>query len=245
MLSAAFLDWPFVALALGVLGLLVLVFWPRKPGSPSRWRDPEWLVSLMLPLYMLHQFEESGINVLGQRYHFLSELCANVGYPDVAGCPGTPAFVFAVNVGGVWLAGLLAIVFRRRNILVSACALAIPFVNALAHLAAALLHGTYNSGVLTALVLFLPLCIWTYAQLFRVGVLDAKRLGVVIFSGVVMHAVLLGSLLARASGLPEAAFLSLNVANGLVPLGFGALLGALAGRRVSVATSGPGSVVRP
>jgi hypothetical protein len=73
------------------------------------WRDPSWLVCLMLPIYMLHQFEEHGIDAFGARYHFINDLCTTLGHPSLADCPANPAFVLAVNVGGgVWIPGLLA-----------------------------------------------------------------------------------------------------------------------------------------
>ena len=218
MPANALLGWPFLALVLGVAGLLALLCWPRPPAAPSRWRDPQCLVCLVLPLYMLHQFEEHGINALGQRYHFIEDLCAWLGQPDLSHCPASPAFIFAVNVGGVWLAGLLAILYRRRNVLVGACAVGLPLVNAVAHVGQALVRLSYNSGLLTAVVLFVPFCAWTLRQLFRSGVLDGERLALVVASGVGMHLVLIGSILAHGAGLlPQTPLLVLNVVNGGVP----------------------------
>jgi Protein of unknown function with HXXEE motif len=224
VLGTALFAWPYAALALGVAGMLALVIWPRPVEAPSRWRDPAWLVCLLLPVYMVHQFEEHGVNVLGQRYHFLSELCAAIGHKDVRDCPAGPAFIFAVNVGGVWLAGLLAIVFRRRNILVGACAVGLLLVNAVIHIGQALFHHSYDSGLLTALVLFVPLCGWTLHQLLSQGILDTRRVVLVVATGVVMHAALLASLFAHGAGLlSETSLLVLNVLNGLWVWPFGSL----------------------
>jgi hypothetical protein len=74
------------------------------------------------------------------------ELCALLGHPHLDECPADPSFVFAVNVGGVWIQGLLSIAYRRRNVLVGACALGTPLVNVIAHLGPAVAFRAYNSG---------------------------------------------------------------------------------------------------
>ena len=223
MLEAALFDWPFFALLVGLLGAAILLGWPRRAGALSRWRDPAWLVCWMLPVYMLHQFEEHGVDFLGERYHFIDDLCLSLGHADLAQCPANPAFILAVNVG-VWVSGVFAILERRRNLMVGACALGLPFVNALAHLGQALYRGSYNSGLLSAVVLFLPLVIWTLLQLWRAHVLDAKRLGVVVASGLLMHVVLIASLAAHGAGrLPELPLLLINFFNGFLPVALGTL----------------------
>jgi hypothetical protein len=221
-------GWPFVALAAGLVGLLALFGWPRPSGSASRWRDPRWLVCLMLPVYMIHQFEEHGVDLFGRRFHFLNDLCATLHHPNVADCPADPAFIFAVNVGAVWIAGALAILWRRRNIMVGACAMGIPLVNTFAHCVAAVRAGHYNSGLLTALILFVPMCAWALVQLRHADLLDARRVVWVVVSGVAVHAVLMGSLLAHGRGLlPEAPLLVINAVNGCIPFVVGSLIGAM------------------
>lgn len=218
-------DWPFIGLVLGVLGLTMLVAWPRRRLG-SRWRDPEWLVCLTLPVYMIHQFEEHGFDLLGRRYHFLAAMCAMLGHPDLAHCPADPAFILAVNVGGgVWIPGLLAIALRRKNVTVGAYTIGIPLINIVAHVGPAIVLGSYNPGLLTAVFLFIPFCGWTLTQLWRAGVLDAKGLVAVIATGVALHAVLVASVLAHGSGLlSEAPFLAINVVDGCLPLAIALLV---------------------
>jgi hypothetical protein len=57
MKQSVLLDWPFLGLALGIAWLVALLVAPRAAGAPPRWRDPAWLVCLMGPVYMVHQFE--------------------------------------------------------------------------------------------------------------------------------------------------------------------------------------------
>src|SRR5215470_14326988 len=91
--------------------------------------DPAWVLGWVWPMYLLHMFEEHGIDLLGRRYAFLASLCELIGFPAVSDCPATPAFVFAVNVIACQLAFGLAFFLRRTRPLVAACAWGIPLVN--------------------------------------------------------------------------------------------------------------------
>ena len=226
-------DWPFFALACGVIGIFVLLVMPWPADSPPRWRDPAWLVCLVLPVYMIHQFEEHGIDLLGRRYQFIIEMCRTIGHPDLASCPADGAFIFAVNVGTVWIAGLTAIAWRRKNPMVGACAFGIVLVNGFAHIVpGGIVHRAYNPGLLTSVLLFLPLSVYALRTMHRAGVLDGCRLLAVVASGVVLHLILLGGLLAYGSGLiSRTTNLGLQIANGFVPLAFGALLPTSHGER--------------
>ena len=209
-------GWPYFGLAAGVAGLAILL-------SSPRWKDPTWLVCLMLPVYMLHQFEEHGVNLMGAHYHFLTELCALLGRPDLSRCPANPAFVLAVNCGGgVWIPGILAIVFRRRNPMVGACAMGVPLVNAVFHIGQAAARGAYNSGLATAAALFVPMCAWTLAQLRRSGLLGPRQLSSIVGSGVLLHGALIASVLGRERGLGgQGALIAINVVDFVIPLFFG------------------------
>jgi hypothetical protein len=176
----------------------------------------------MLPAYMLHQFEEYGVDLLGQRWAFPAELCRALGYAPEA-CPAEPYFFMAVNVGTVWIAGALAIVLRNRNVAVGTCAFGIPLINAGIHIGRALLQGAYNPGVFTSLVLFLPLCAYALVTI-------KPRLLGVIGCGVATHVVLAGGILGFAHGFIGWGFnLTLQVVNGLEPLAFAMLLRARRG----------------
>lgn len=230
-------DWPYLGLAAAAAGLAALLLAPRTTAEP-RWSDPSWLLCLMLPIYMLHQFEEHGINLRGEHYHFLAEMCAMLGRPDLATCPADAPFVLAVNCGGgVWIPGLLAIFFRRRNPMVGACAMGIALVNAVAHIGQAVARGSYNSGLATATLLFLPMCAWTLWRLRCSGLLGPRQLASIIGSGVLLHAVLIASVLGRSRGLwGEGALVAINVADGLIPLLLGARAQAGAARSPAAAT---------
>lgn len=216
-------DWPFAGLVLALLLLVWLACERRPAGAPPRWRDPASVLPLLWPMYLLHQFEEHGIDVLGRHYAFLADLCQVVAPgKDLASCPVDPSFLFSVNVVGCWIAFTLPLIFRRSNPLVAACAWGIPLINGVIHVVSALAHGAYNAGVLTSLLLFAPLCAWTLHLMLRSGALTKRQLLRIVGTGIAAHALLLGSLFLFGGGLiSHPALLVINGLNGLMPLVFG------------------------
>jgi hypothetical protein len=228
-------GWPYAGLGLAALILAVLFLRPSPRGQPyaARLRDPQWLIWAAVPMYMLHQFEEHGVDLLGHHYAFLGELCTALGHADPASCPADARFILAVNVSLVWLAGPVSAGLARRHLYVGATFLCTPLINALVHTVPALIKGEYNPGLLTSIVLFAPVCIYTIHRLRQVGALDGPRLASLAVFGVVVHGVLMGSLKAHEAGLIGATLRDLiQGLNAFTPLlaGF-ALDRALARRR--------------
>lgn len=222
-MTSLLLDWPYAALALALVLLVWIAREPRPAHAGPRWRDPASVLPLLWPMYLVHQFEEHGIDLLGQRYAFLGDLCTSLGHPqDLAHCPADPAFVFAVNVVGCQLAFAMSLVFRRRAPLIAACAWGIPLINAVAHIASSLRFPGYNAGLATSVLLFVPLCAWMLHTCLRAGVLRPRHIPRIVATGVLSHATLLASLLLFDRGLlSHAALLALNALNGLLPLALG------------------------
>ncbi|HTK02958.1 MAG TPA: HXXEE domain-containing protein [Bordetella sp.] len=227
-------DWPWVGIALAaiLLSLLLLTDIFRTPGIASRWRDPAWLAVLGLPLYMVHQFEEHGIDLAGIHYAFRASLCSTMGFADVSACPIPLSFITAVNVGSVWGASVLAFAFGRRRPVIALSAYGIPLVNAIPHVASALKGQSYNPGLLTAILLFVPVGIWAMRVGLRAGI-RWRGVGAIILGGILTHAVLMGSLLAFLQGWIGAPVLAvIQMLNMAVPL------------VVALIASGPGATSR-
>src|SRR6185437_1901969 len=151
--------WPWIGAALAAV-LLALLFGTsvfRASKTVSRWHDTAWLAVLSIPLYMVHQIEEHGVDLYGATYAFRGSLCAQLGYPDVSVCGIPVSFITAVNVGSVWGVTLLAAIFGCRNPLVALTGYSIPLVNAVLHIGPAIRGLDYNPGLLTGAVLFVPL----------------------------------------------------------------------------------------
>ena len=111
--------------------------------------------------------------------------------------PSSPS----VNVAAVWLAGPAAALLGRRWPAIALSYFAIPFVNMFAHVGPSLAKGAYNPGEATAIVLFLPLSLWAFHVALGRYRLGWRAVIATIAAGIVLHAILLGSLLAFLRGL--------------------------------------------
>lgn len=213
-------GWPWLGLVVGV-GLLMLlagtdVF--RSPERRPRLEDATWLAWVGVAIYMLHQFEEHGIDLLGRRYAFHGAVCGMLGFSSDGPCPVPVAFITAVNLGTVWGATVLSAMLGRGRPFLALVAFGIPLVNAVMHLVPMLVQRTYNPGAFSAAVLFVPVCsIVVRAALRDPGVGRVGLVGILV-SGVLLHVILLGSLRLYLWGyLGEAALVLVQVANGFVP----------------------------
>src|SRR5262245_37616747 len=133
-MDLALAYWPFAGLALAIVLFVILGAAPMagRPWS-ARWTDPAWLLWLAVPVYMLHQFEEHGIDLLGRSYAFQAVMCETLGFRgDLTACPADPMFLFVVNVGTVWISGIAGALLGPRR-MVGFCACAIPLINGVVH----------------------------------------------------------------------------------------------------------------
>jgi len=107
------------------------------------------LVYLQLPIYMIHQYEE---HAQGKFKEVANQLLAG-GQPKIGDQP-----IFWVNILGVWglyllimnLAGFLSIAFGLLSAYTT-------LVNGILHILIGLVKRGYNPGLLTSILLFLPL----------------------------------------------------------------------------------------
>lgn len=216
------MGWPYVGLGVALIWFVALTL-ERRPGAPPRLQDPAWVLPLLWPMYLLHQFEEHGIDLFGRHYAFLADLCGALGHARASPtCPADPAFLFAVNMVGCQMTFALSLLFRRSRPLVAACAWGVALINGMIHIASAIARGAYNPGLLTSVILFLPLSVWMLRTLIRSGVVERRDVPRILVTGGVMHAVLMASLLLRERGwISGEALLVINAVNGLVPLALG------------------------
>ena len=130
----------------GLAGLLLLALVPTLTAG---WPLADTLVLLVLPIYMVHQYEEHD----GDRFrHYINNLMA--GGREAM----TRRAVFVINIPGVWLP-LAACLLLTRSYGASFALFAgwLIVLNALLHAAIAAVTRRYNPGLVTALALFLPL----------------------------------------------------------------------------------------
>jgi hypothetical protein len=196
------LAFPWIGLG-GALALLVLLFGSRLLRSDparSRWRDLVWLSWMAVVAYLLHNVEEYGVDLLGRRHAFPAALCASLGLAPYPGCPIHPSFFLAVNIPLFWLAGPLAALLSPRHPLVGLSLYSVVVINALIHVLNAVVTGSYNPGLLTALAVFLPLSAWVGYACFGRGGLSYKAMALLIVWGIVLHAILAVPMLLFARG---------------------------------------------
>lgn len=155
--SKFFLEWPWIGLGACAV-ILILAFFTnflRADTSKGRWRDPAWLAWLGAAAYMLHNIEEYGIAANGMFNAFPTFMYAALGFQV------SEAAYLACNLGLVWIVGPVAAVLARRYAAMAPCMAIFELINGVTHVVQALAFQMYNPGLLTAVVVFIPLGIWT------------------------------------------------------------------------------------
>jgi hypothetical protein len=183
-------NWPRVGLVCAVVVLALLpALWSERTASIA-------LAASLLPVYMVHQYEEHGHG------RFVADFDAVFG----RGLPVlTAVSAFWINVVGVWaliLAALLLARFAWAGFLLVPVWLVL--VNAAVHVGGALRERAYNPGLATAALLFLP---WggLLAVVLSGRVPDAAAANVAAaLVAIAMHAAIVGYALRRQRALAAA-----------------------------------------
>jgi hypothetical protein len=155
MLNRLYSYWVYGGALAGVL--LVLL----APLLVGLWPTTLMFTFLLLPIYMLHQYEEHDDdrfrrfvnNLVGKGNEILS-----------------PAASFIINVPGVWGVMAISLYFAYYiNVGFGLIAVYLVLVNAVAHVAHAIIFRSYNPGLITAIFLFLPFGLYTLWQIQQAG----------------------------------------------------------------------------
>ncbi len=204
---------------LGVFAVPFLGIGIYAYARPETGLDLRGIGFLMLIAYIAHQFEEHWVDLYGNVYAFYTFnnefILAALGASGSAVRPLTPESIYVINTALVWLVGLIAIE-RSPNALLTLFAMAgIIVVNGVVHIAAGLATLSYNPGLLTSALLFLPLYGWFLSR-FR----DERRLIVVgLVWALLAHALMVGGLLAANwfGWIPESVYWLALVVWSIVP----------------------------
>lgn len=139
-------------------GLMLLVL---APLLTEGWSRGAWLAFLVLPVYMVHQFEEHDADRF--RRFVNAELAGGREALSVAA-------VFWINILGVWAVTTATLWLTRRvDVGWGVLAAYLVLVNGLLHLAQGVALRRYNPGLVTGVALFLPLGAGTLAALRSVA----------------------------------------------------------------------------
>ncbi|CAD6881859.1 hypothetical protein [Methylomonas albis] len=155
MLNRLIANWVYG----GVLaGLLLLLLTPLLTAS---WSEALTATFLLLPVYMLHQYEEHD----NDRFRLFFNATLGKG-KDVL----SPTAVFITNVPGVWgVIGLSLYLAAGGNVGWALIAVYLVLVNAFVHIVHAFVFRGYNPGLGTALVLFTPFGAYALRQVQIAG----------------------------------------------------------------------------
>lgn len=189
--------WPWIGLAAACFIFLKLFTGDTLRHNPliSRWRDPVWLSWLSIPIYMLHQFEEYGVDLMGRTHSFPDSLCSALGQGNYPSCSIPHEFFLFVNISLVWLFAVVGAKFCRRHPFIGLGLYSVMIVNAAVHIISAIIRQSYNPGLLSAVVLFLPAFFWMCRVCFGRERVRKIWIGVWIISGTITHVILVISLL--------------------------------------------------
>jgi hypothetical protein len=191
MLQRLVSHWVYGGALAGVL-LLAL-----SPLLLAGWPAPLAATFLLLPAYMLHQFEEHDDDRF--RRHFN----ATMGKGREA---LTPLVVFITNVPGVW--GVIALSLYAAahwGIGWALVAAYLVLVNAVVHIVHGVVFRGYNPGLGTAIAIFLPLGGATVALVDGAGGGTPAMHATGLVAAVLVHAAILAHVRRRLSTLqPQA-----------------------------------------
>lgn len=130
---------------LGLLGLF-----PLCTALATQPRQPLLLIALG---YLLHQFEEHGIDATGQVYALAPLMEARSGLTFL------PSLIYQANASFLWPLITAALLMGTTSMPAQILA-GIALMNGIAHILAAFMLGSYNPGLASALLILLPAAVW-------------------------------------------------------------------------------------
>jgi len=140
------------------------------------------LFAALLVIYMLHQIEEhlwpGGFRQFANAHVFHS------GRDNWPVNEGGVAFV---NIGLVWLPVGLVALFPGPLRWLGLCLVGMTLVNAIIHVVATIRLRTYNPGLVTSVLLFLPFTIWMLTREVTSGALSGLQVALLLIAGLLVH----------------------------------------------------------
>ena len=180
-------QWPYAALLaaafLTVFAPIVFKFAGLALG----------LVYLQLPIYMLHQYEEHA----GDRFRLWVNNMIGGGR-DVL----TPIATFWINSLLVWLLDIVAIYLACFvSLPLGLIAFYLPMLNAFGHIVPAIVKKQYNPGLITSVVLFLPVGVVSTYLVSQAAGCDLKNHLLALAVALAVHATIIVHVRRRLSAM--------------------------------------------
>jgi len=180
--------------------LLFMYFSSTTEEKRLTFLDTKFISVLLLIVYIIHQAEEHWVDLLGNQYafydYFNALLLGLLNAENTNTMPLTPESIFVINTSLVWLVGVIAIWRSPEHLFPPLAMAGITLVNAFSHVMAGVFKQSYNPGILTAIVLFIPLAIAFYrAILINIPTAKSQVIASIVWA-VLAHILLFGGLLA-------------------------------------------------
>lgn len=162
------------------------------PVLTAGWPLRDVLVLALLPAYMLHQYEEHDAD------RFRLFVNARIGHGREA---LTLRDVFVINIVGVWML-MAAVVVAARTVDpgLGAIAVYLVLVNAVLHVGQGIALRCYNPGMLTAIVVFVPLGMAAWRSLGPAATPAMHAVGLAV--AIAVHAAIVLHVRKRLAVLP-------------------------------------------
>jgi hypothetical protein len=173
MFDRFYKNWVYGGFLAGILILCL---------TPLLMRGWSWsmiAIFLQLPAYMLHQFEEHDDDRFGRFVNQLlgeSRTVLSAAAIFVINVPG----VWGVNAVSIWLAATYGAGFGLIGIYLT-------LVNAVVHVIPTIRLRRYNPGLVTGIILFLPLGIWALVEVSTVPGVTWAHHALGLVSAILIH----------------------------------------------------------
>ncbi|MEM6643424.1 MAG: HXXEE domain-containing protein [Bacteroidota bacterium] len=181
------------------LFLLIGFLVANEKGSTLDKIDFRFIGIVMLLAYIVHQFEEHWIDVYGNNYAFYTYnndlLRGALGIENTDIYPLTKASVYVINTALVWLVGFLAIWRAPKHFFPLSAMGAIIMINGVVHIMAMIISGAYNPGLLTSVIVFIPVYIAFVRLILNSYVHLNGQLVLGLVWGFLAHVIMVGGLI--------------------------------------------------
>ena len=177
-------NWSRVALPAGVVLIALTPLVYAANGLIGT------VIYLQLASYMIHQYEE---HAEGKFKALVNKLLAH-GEPKI-----TDLAIFLVNIIGVW--GIYLLVIDGMLLVAQPLGLIVAYttlVNAILHILTSVIRRAYNPGLVTSIILFLPLSITSIYLISPLPETTMGYQGLGIAVAIIIHVVRFGYLGALA-----------------------------------------------
>ena len=171
-------------------GIMILALMPLLADG---WSTTFTAIFVLPPIYMLHQYEEHD----DDRFRLYINRTIGNGAEVL-----TPAAVFVINIGAVWILDVAVLYLALAvDLGIGLVAVYLMLMNAIIHIVGAIRSGSYNPGLVTAVVLFLPFGGYVWWQIQISGTATATDHIIGLSIGIAVHAIIVAYALRRRSAL--------------------------------------------